>query len=605
MNSPHLPPLAFTAQVPAVDLSGAALADVTPPHVDPAHAPASTTRPGLIGEQLVAAGLIGGDQLRIALHEQRQRKLPLGRLLVELGFVQESALRDVLAARVGRPCVDLAATLPAADALALLPQDVARRHRLLPLHFDNSERLLVVALADANDIVALDRLRGHLAPDIRIDLRLAGESELTRAVERHYGQAGSVDDLLREIDERASGGAHASTPGRDTQPVVRLVDALISDAVARGASDLHFEPEAGFLRIRYRIDGLLHQVRALHKSRWPEMAVRLKVMAGLDIAETRSPQDGRITLGIGGRPIDFRVATQPTLHGENVVLRVLDRDKGIVPLHALGLADDQRATLERMIARPEGLILVTGPTGSGKTTTLYSVLSHLNTEQVNIMTLEDPVEYPLPLIRQTSVSETSRLDFAGGVRALLRQDPDIILVGEIRDADTAEMAVRAALTGHQVYATLHAGSAVTSIPRLLDIGIRPDLLTGNLIGILAQRLVRRLCPACREAHIATPAELLLLGLEPDGGETRIFRPVGCAACDFRGYRGRSAIMELLRVDATLDELVAQRASPHALLQAARANGFRTLAEDGVRRVLDGTTSLQELARVVDLGARLV
>ncbi|MBN8442298.1 MAG: type II/IV secretion system protein [Thauera sp.] len=593
MNSPHLPPLDFLPRDTAPTWPAAA--------DNPASPPGEAGAPARIGEQLCAAGLIGTDQLRIALHEQRARKLPLGRLLVDMGFVQESALRDALAARSGRPCVDLASALPAADALAVLPHELARRHRLLPLHYDPSQPLLVLALADANDIVALDRVRSHLPPQTQLDLRLAGESELVRAIDRHYGQAGSVDDLLREIDG-GDGAAAMSGAVRDGQSITRLVDALIAEAVARGASDVHFEPEAGFLRIRYRLDGLLFQAHALHRSRWPEMAVRLKVMAGLDIAETRAPQDGRISLAVGGRPIDLRVASQPTLHGENIVLRILDRDKGIVPLHALGLADDQHATLQRMIARPEGLILVTGPTGSGKTTTLYSVLAHLDSEEVNIMTLEDPVEYPLPRIRQTSVGESSRLDFAGGVRALLRQDPDIILVGEIRDVDTAEMALRAALTGHQVYATLHAGSAVAAIPRLIDIGIRAELLAGNLIGIAAQRLVRRLCPACRTPHAPSHDEARLLGLDPADTETRLFRPVGCAACDFRGYRGRSALMELLHVDATLDELIAQRASPRAMLQAARASGFRTLAEDGIRQVLAGTTSLQELARTVPLGA---
>ncbi len=599
MNIPHLPPLAFLpADTPAA----------AEPRFDSAAPDVQVASPaagGRIGEQLCAAGLIGSDQLRIALHEQRHHHRPLGRLLVELGFVQESALRDVLAARVGRPCVDLAATLPAAEALALLPHEIARRHRLLPLHFDSGERRLTVALADADDIVALDRLRSHLAADICLDLRVAGESELVQAIDQHYGRASSIDDILREMD-----GAPGGTPAErfrssalGLQPVVRLVDALIADAVAQGASDVHFEPEAGFLRVRYRIDGLLHQVRALHRASWPEMAVRLKVMAGLDIAETRAPQDGRIGLGVGGRPIDLRIATQPTLHGENIVLRILDRQKGIVPLAALGLADDQRAALQRMLARPEGLILVTGPTGSGKTTTLYSVLNHLNTEEVNIMTLEDPVEYPLPLVRQTAVGDASRLDFAGGVRALLRQDPDIILVGEIRDADTAEMAIRAALTGHQVYATLHAGSAVAAIPRLMDIGIRPELLVGNLIGILAQRLVRRLCPHCREPHVAEASERRRLGLPAAGPDTIIHHPVGCAACGFRGYRGRIAIMELLCMDATLDDLVARRASPQAMLAQACGNGFLTLAQDGVRRVLEGTTSLQELARVVALDAR--
>ncbi len=564
--------------------------------------------PEPIGQTLLAARLIGADQLRIALHEQQQRRQPLGRLLIDLGFVSESALRDVLAASAGRPCADLAGMLADPAALALVPADLARRHRLLPLQFDALGRQLVVALADVNDIVALDRLRSHLPADLQIDTRLAGDSELARAIDHHYGHPNTIDDIVHEIEHRSGHGAPAPARSglRDAQPVVRLVDALLADAVARGASDLHLEPEAGFLRIRLRIDGTLRQSRSLHKSCWAEMAVRIKVMSGLDIAEARTPQDGRITLAIGGRAVDFRVSTQPTLHGENFVLRVLDRDKGIVPLDGLGLTAAQRSTLERMLARPEGLILVTGPTGSGKTTTLYSVLSHLNTEAVNIMTLEDPVEYPLPLIRQTPVTEASRLGFADGVRALLRQDPDVILVGEIRDADTAEMALRAALTGHQVFATLHANSALGALPRLLDIGVQPELLAGNLIGVLAQRLLRRLCTQCREPLVPSPRELRLLGLSPLPGAKAplIHRATGCPACDFQGYRGRLAIMEVLRFDSALDELVARRASPAALRTAARANGHCTLAEDGARRVLDGSTSLAELARVVDLSDRM-
>jgi len=263
--------------------------------------------------------------------------------------------------------------------------------------------------------------------------------------------------------------------------------------VKREVSDIHFEPEANFLRIRYRIDGMLRQIRALHKSYWPAMTVRIKVLSGMNIAEMRAPQDGRIGLTVSGRQVDFRVACQPTIHGENIVLRVLDRQKGIVPLEDLGLADEHLQRLKLMIARPEGIILVTGPTGSGKTTTLYSVLNHINTEGIHIMTLEDPVEYPMALVRQTSVAETSKLDFANGIRSMMRQDPDVILVGEIRDADTAEMAFRAAMTGHQVYSTLHTNSAVGTIPRLLDIGVLPDIMAGNIIGIVAQRLVRKLC----------------------------------------------------------------------------------------------------------------
>ncbi|HAF55306.1 MAG TPA: secretion system protein E [Thauera sp.] len=551
-----------------------------------------------IGQTLLAAGLIGEDQLRIALHEQLERRQPLGHVLVQLGFVSEAALREVLAARSGLPCVDLGAALADPDAIARVPHALARRHRLLPLQYDAARHRLIVAMADAHDIVALDRLRAELGPDMHIELRLAGDGELGRAIDQHYGQANSIEELVRALEQRNSGG----TAARDPQLVVRLVDALLADAASRGASDLHFEPEAGFLRIRHRIDGALRQVRALHRGCWPELAVRLKVLAGMDIAESRTPQDGRISVAIGGRPVDFRVATQPTLHGENIVLRILDRDKGIVPLAALGLTPAQADDLARILARPEGLVLVVGPTGSGKTTTLYSILNHLSTEAVNVMTLEDPVEYPLAMIRQTQVGEASRLDFADGVRALLRQDPDVILIGEIRDADTATMALRAALTGHQVFATLHANSVFGAIPRLVEIGLAPELLAGNLTGLLSQRLLRRLCPSCRTPARASADDLARLGLPADTTPLELYQAVGCPACDFRGYRGRLAITEMLPIDPELDELVARRAHTAELRAAARRKGFRSLAEDGVRRVLDGSTSVRELARVVDLSA---
>jgi len=555
-----------------------------------------------IGQILTSARLIGTDQLRIALHEQQQRKRPLGRLLVELGFVSDTALRDALATHYGHPSVDLGDTLADPDALARVPRALAQRHRLLPLHYDHASQTLTIAAANADDIVAQDRLRAELGPGIRVELRLAADAELSRAIDRHYGQPAAIDDIVHEIEQRDARselwGGNATSDG---QAIVRLVDAMLADAAARGASDLHFEPEAGFLRIRQRIDGTLRQVRALHKSFWPELAVRLKVMAGLDIAESRCPQDGRISITLAGRPIDFRVATQPTLHGENIVLRVLDREKGIVPLNALGLTDGQRAILDRILARPEGLTLVVGPTGSGKTTTLYSILNHLNAEAVNIMTLEDPVEYPLAQLRQTSVGEASRLDFADGVRALLRQDPDILLIGEIRDTDTARMALRAALTGHRVFSTLHANSVAGALQRLVDIGLRTDMLAGSLGGIIAQRLVRRLCPDCRTETTAGQDDCRLLGLDP-ASLHRIFHPVGCPACDFRGYRGRLAIMELVRIDPALDELIHEGASLGRVRTALRARGHVSLADDGIRRVLDGSTSIAELTRVVDLAA---
>jgi type II secretory ATPase GspE/PulE/Tfp pilus assembly ATPase PilB-like protein len=376
----------------------------------------------------------------------------------------------------------------------------------------------------------------------------------------------------------------------------------LSDAVKRGASDIHFEPEEGFLRFRYRIDGVLRQIRSLHKNYWSAIAVRLKVMSGMDIAETRAPQDGRISLALSGRRVDFRVSTLPTVHGENIVLRVLDRQKGIVSLEELNLTDDELTTLKLMVARPEGIILVTGPTGSGKTTTLYSILNYLNNESVNIMTLEDPVEYPTTMIRQTSASETSRLDFANGIRSMMRQDPDIILVGEIRDEDTASMAFRAAMTGHQVFSTLHTNSAFGVIPRLLDIGVKPDIMAGNIIGVIAQRLIRKLCNQCKQQYELEDIERELLGLKVRQHTT--YRAIGCDACNNQGYKGRLALMEILRFDQDTDELIARRGTMREFMRMALSKGFRPLADAGVARVLDGTTSLEEITRVVDLTGRL-
>jgi type II secretory ATPase GspE/PulE/Tfp pilus assembly ATPase PilB-like protein len=389
-----------------------------------------------------------------------------------------------------------------------------------------------------------------------------------------------------------------------SQPVVRLVNALLSDAVKRGASDIHFEPEHDFLRIRYRVDGVLRQIRSLHRNYWAAIAVRLKVISGMNIAEMRAPQDGRVSLQVSGHAVDFRVSSMPTTHGENIVLRVLDRQKGIVALNELGLSEEALAVLRLMMARPEGIILVTGPTGSGKTTALYSMLNHLNTEQVNIMTLEDPVEYPMEMIRQTSVNEAVKLDFANGVRTMMRQDPDIILVGEIRDSDTAEMAFRAAMTGHQVFSTLHTNSAVGAIPRLTDTGIPPDIMAGNIIGVMGQRLIRKLCVHCKEAYEPPRVMRALLGMKVGSEMPPVYRPVGCAHCDHTGYKGRLAIAEVLKFDHEVDELVARRATTREILNLAVAKGFITLADDGVRRVLEGVTSLDEVSRVLDLTDRL-
>jgi general secretion pathway protein E/type IV pilus assembly protein PilB len=568
------------------------------------NSPASPQAKRHIGQILISQGILTEDQLRIALLEQLKSRQPVGKLLVQLGFVSEATLRDALSEKLGLQSVDLLQIVVDPAAIRLIPRDFGKRHNLFPVAVDRERRRLILAISDTNNIVALDQVRAQLRGELEVEVRLAGEQEIARAIEQFYGHELSIDGILHEIETGEIDYQSLQSSGDEySQPVVRLIAALLADAVERGASDIHFEPEQNFLRIRYRIDGVLRQIRSLHKTYWPAMAVRIKVMSKMNIAETRAPQDGRISLSLTGRQVDFRVASQVTTHGENIVLRILDRQKGIVPLEGLGLAAEQLVMLKKMIVRPEGIILVTGPTGSGKTTTLYSILNHINHDGVNIMTLEDPVEYPMTLIRQTSVNEAAKLDFANGIRSLMRQDPDVILVGEIRDEDTATMALRAAMTGHQVYSTLHSNNAMGAVPRLVDIGISPEIMAGNVIGIVAQRLVRRLCAHCRQPYEANESEWRILGVKGDKAPT-IYRAVGCDHCEYQGYRGRLAIMELLKLDSELDELMAHRATTREMLNAAMAKGFRTLADDGIRRVLDGSTSLEELMRVIDLTDRM-
>ncbi len=557
-----------------------------------------------LGDLLVQQGLLTPDQLSIALAEQKVNAMPLGRLVVRLGFATESAIRDAMASTIGQESIDLTNVVADAEALQQVPQDFARRNHVLPIAYSAPDKLLTVATTEIFNVVMMDQLRAMVDAGFEIRTQIAAEAQLEEYIDRFYGYELSVDGILKEIETgeidydslRAGGDEY-------TQPMVRLVNALLVDAVKRGASDIHFEPEFGFLRIRYRIDGVLETVRSLHKTFLPGITVRIKVVSDMNIAETRAPQDGRLSLTLSGRPIDFRVSTQPTIYGENIVLRVLDRQKSIISLERMDLPAETMEKLYRLLARPEGILIVTGPTGSGKTTTLYSLLAQVNDETVNIMTLEDPVEYPLNLMRQTSVNEVARMDFANGIRSIMRQDPDIILVGEVRDKETAEMAFRAAMTGHQVFTTLHTNSALGAFPRLLDIGILADIMAGNIIGIIAQRLVRSLCAHCKEAYAPSPEERKLLGPAADA-VSHIYKPVGCKQCNDKGYKGRLPIMELLVMDTDLDELVARRATARELREAALSKGFQTLADAGIRRIVEGTTTLIEVSRTVDLTGRI-
>lgn len=551
--------------------------------------------------ELERRGLITRDQAEIAWTELESRGGSFGEILVSLGMLSVDDLTAVMASASATEAIRLNDMVADDEAIGLLPKTLAQSYDMFPVGFDDIARELTVAISDANDVVAMDQCRSAVPADISLRWRLASKADIKSAIDRFYGYALSIDDILMSLRTGKMDDTALSLRGNEAfaHPIVRLIDALLADAVHENASDLHFEPEEGFLRIRYRIDGVLRQVRVLHKQYWPALSVRLKVLSGMDIAEARAPQDGRISMVIRGHDVDFRAAAQPTIHGENFVLRVLDRRRSIVPLNDMGFTDDRMTTLRLMLARPYGIILVTGPTGSGKTTTLYSVLNEMNTESVNIMTLEDPVEYPMPRIRQASAADNPKMDFANGIRSMMRQDPDIILVGEIRDHETAEMAFRAAMTGHQVFSTLHANSAVLAVARLLDLGIGASVMTGNLIGIVAQRLVRVLCAHCKEPHEAGDIEKTLLGMAVDTPLT-LYRPVGCPHCKGQGYKGRISIMELLRFDAGLDDLLSRNARSPEMLAYARDHGFKTMAEDGLARVIAGTTALEEVARVVDL-----
>jgi len=557
-----------------------------------------------IGEILLDQHIISQDQLKIGLTEQKKTQEQLGRILVRLGFISEAVLRDVLSQSLGQEGVDLSKLVVEHDAIKLVPKHLARRYTLLPISYDKENQTVIVAMADVFNVLAIDQLVAALGGLIHVEPVLASEAEIVNAIDNLYGFDLSLDGILHEIETGEVDYQSLQLAQEEySQPLVRLVDALLSDAVKRGASDVHFEPEKGFLRVRYRIDGVLQQIRSLHKNYWSAIAVRLKVMAGMNIAETRIAQDGRMSLTLSGRLIDFRVSVQPTVYGENIVLRILDSQRGIMPLDGLGLIEESLNSLKLMIARPEGIILITGPTGSGKTTTLYSVLSHLNSEEVNIMTLEDPIEYVLGQVRQTAVNEAVKLDFANGIRSMMRQDPDIILVGEVRDEDTAEMAYRAAMTGHQVYSTLHTNSAIGAIPRLLDIGILPDIIAENTIGIIGQRLIRILCNFCKQSYLAENLHKRLLGIDLET-VINLYQAGSCERCGQRGYKGRIALMEIIRLNESLQDKIAHSGTTYDIRHHALEQGFKPLALDGIRRIMEGMSSLEEVSRVVDLTGRL-
>ncbi|HIJ84587.1 MAG TPA: Flp pilus assembly complex ATPase component TadA [Magnetococcales bacterium] len=558
-------------------------------------------RPGRrLGDLLLDRGFITQDQLQTALAEQKRSSETLGRIVVRLGLVGESCMRDVLAESLDHESVDLAEALPQAEALAMVPKSFALRHGILPILYDREKKQMVVAMANPMNASVLDLLQARLEPGTTVSPKLAGEADVASAIDQYYGHELSVEGILRELETGEVDLESLVDPtGEFSHPMVRLVDALLTDAVKQEVSDIHIGPTAGFVRVRYRIDGVLRQIYSFHKHLLPSLLVRIKVMGGMNIAETRIPQDGYISLDVNGKKVSFRISLQPTINGENAVFRILDLRREIRSLVDLGLTRHNLEELQRALNRNMGLVLVTGPTGSGKTTTLYSMINHVNNTGINVMTLEDPVEYPMPTVLQTNVNKAVGLDYAAGIRSLLWQDPDVILVGEVHDSETANMALQAAMTGHQVLTTLHANSTLGTLPRLLNLGAHKDFLIGNINCIIAQRLVRRLCPACRKHSRATLDERRILGIE-EGKEDWVYRAVGCDECFGSGYRGRLPVMEVLRVDDTFDDLIYMGAPRKDFIAHGRTLGLRTMVMDGIERVKAGVTTLDELARVVDL-----
>ena len=543
-----------------------------------------------LGECLIEAGHLTTDQLRVALHDQRSNPRRLGRILTDMGFIGERALLETLSKTLARPAVDLWKRPISQEALDALPKELARRHRILPLAFDRIRRHLEIAVSNPHDLTALASIKATLGDEISIETRLASEQALDHALEHHYGQDDAIQQLLHSTE------APPAVP-HDTV-AVRMIDHLLREALYQGASDLHFEPDANCLRIRYRIDGLLRPMHLLHASLWPAMSIRLKVLGGLNIAETRLAQDGQCAMRQAGLDAEFRIACMPTLHGESIVLRIIDKHRQHPALDTLGLSAGELSELKRLLQRPEGMLLVTGPTGSGKSSTLYAALAHLKDPSVSIMTLEDPVEHTLPGIRQTALGESAKLDFASGIRALLRQDPDILMIGEIRDSETAQMAFRAALTGHLVLSTLHAGATTAALPRLYDLGVSGETLANSLTGILAQRLLRQLCSHCTKPRTPTPAEqarFITAGIQPPQA---VYSAGQCPQCAQQGYRGRRAILEILAMDPQLSALISQQAGLSAIRQHAAKSGMVTLEQRALQCAAAGHTTLEEVERVI-------
>lgn len=549
------------------------------------------SRPQL-GAMLLRDGHLTAEQLEEALAEKESRGGRLGEILVEHGWVTGAVVAEALAEQHGLEFLDVIHEDVDPSALSLLPEKLARRYEALPIRFLD-EATVLIAVADPTNVLASDDLR--LALGLNVRLAVAAGPDLLRTLSRAYRVHVAVEEAPEQIPETDPHLAEDVREGAATSaPAIKLVNSLLARAIEEGASDIHFEPQANGLIVRARIDGVTRRIAEVPKSLQPAVTSRLKIMGELDIAERRTPQDGRVSIRFGGTPMDLRIAILPTTYGEKVALRILHRAKGRLGLPELGLSPSAEAAFTRAVSQPFGAVIACGPTGSGKTTTLYAALDFLNDEGRVLTTIEDPVEYQIPGTNQVEVNTRSGLTFARGLRTILRSDPDVLLVGEIRDEETARIAIQAAMTGHLVLTSLHTHNAASSIARLKDMGVEPGLLATSLNCIVAQRLARRLCVECREPYAPSEAELAGMGMQDAGGET-LYRSHGCAHCAGTGYSGRVALYEVLPVHGRIRRLI--EASTDEIFAAAVEDGMTTLREDGMRLCRAGISSVDEIRRV--------
>jgi type IV pilus assembly protein PilB len=550
---------------------------------------------GLLGEQLLAAGIVPESHLRIALQQQERTGELLGEILRKLGFLSSDGLSLALANQFGVEHVDLDRLQADPACIAMIPESVARDRHVIPVSLENG--VLTLAMSNIYDMVTISEIESR--NNVIVHAVSSSLDSMQRAIVRLYEPSGSLEQAIDDCIRRATtqvGQETEAVQNAQGVPIIRLVELMLLGCLRQEATDLHIEPEQQLVRTRLRIDGLLQLGNALPRSIYSAVVARLKIMAGANISESRQPQDGRISYTLDRRPVDIRASFFPTLYGENVVLRFLDRSRFIVGLEQLGLSEANSNDLSQALARPHGMILVTGPTGSGKTTTLYSALNFMNSLEKNIMTIEDPVEVEIPLIRQAQVNTKAGLTFAAALRSFLRHDPDVLLVGEIRDNETADLSVRAALTGHLLLSTLHTNNAAEAIPRLIEMGQSPQTLASSLILIVAQRLFRRICENCKEPYSPDPVRLEMLGF-PVSREQIYYHGKGCAKCHYSGYKGRSGLFEVLKVTPEIKNLISCQAPHQELVQTARIQGMRTLMEDAKEKALAGVTSVEESIRV--------